>query len=90
MVLQVINQSFINQSIIKQFSQPATLEIAVAKRRPAADEGQDFGAILATTGRNQGRHVLAAVRFGSAAHACGKLEAGDEIVQVGSHMLIYC
>ncbi len=58
----------------------------------AADDSADFGLVLergpapglmaGSSGSSGSPHVVKEVRFGSAAHSAGRIEAGDEIVQV--------
>ncbi len=66
--------------------QPTYLDIATAKKK-AADDSSDFGLVLERA--NPGSpHVVKEVRFGSAAHGAGRIEAGDEIVQVNYQTVV--
>ncbi len=70
--------------------QPAYLDIATVKKK-AADDSSDFGLVLErgpTSSSSSGPHTVKEVRFGSAAHAAGRIEAGDEIVQVNYQTVV--
>ena len=57
--------------------QPCYLDVASTKRK--ADE-EDFGLVLERT--VNGSTAIKDVRFGSIAHSFGRMEPGDEIIQV--------
>ncbi len=71
--------------------QPAFLNVVTLKRKP--DEA-DFGIILDSS--HPGVHIVDEIRFGSAAHLCGRdktgdvgrVEAGDEIVQINYQTVV--
>ncbi len=80
--------------------QPAYLDIATVKKK-AADDSSDFGLVLergagvsaagsssASLLGSSGPHLVKEVRFGSAAHGAGRIEAGDEIVQVNYQTVV--
>ena len=63
--------------------QPAFLDIATTKRK--ADE-DDFG-IVFDAGLLD-KHLISEVRFGSPAAASGRIEAGDEVIQVNYQTVV--
>ena len=65
----------VNDPIILQ---PASLDIATAKRRT---EDENFG-LLFDNSASSGVHMISEVKFQSPAHQCGRIQPGDEIVQV--------
>ncbi len=65
----------VNDPIILQ---PASLDIATAKRRTEED---DFGIVFDNCSPS-GVHTIAEIVFQSPAHQCGRIQPGDEIVQV--------
>lgn len=62
--------------------QPASLDLATLKKRP----GDDLGFYILPS--FHGAHQIAEIKFGSAAHQCGKMEEGDEIVQVNYQTVV--
>ncbi|XP_026674146.1 uncharacterized protein LOC108630860 isoform X2 [Ceratina calcarata] len=62
--------------------QPATLDLATLKKKP----GDDLGFYILPS--FHGAHQIAEIKFGSAAHQCGKMEEGDEIVQVNYQTVV--
>ncbi|XP_015591697.1 uncharacterized protein LOC107266083 isoform X2 [Cephus cinctus] len=62
--------------------QPASLDLATLKKRP----GDDLGFHILPS--FHGAHQIAEIKFGSAAHQCGKMEEGDEIVQVNYQTVV--
>ncbi|XP_051174533.1 probable serine/threonine-protein kinase DDB_G0282963 [Leptopilina boulardi] len=62
--------------------QPASLDLATLKKRP----GDDLGFCILPS--FHGAHQIAEIKFGSAAHQCGKMEEGDEIVQVNYQTVV--
>jgi connector enhancer of kinase suppressor of Ras 2 len=58
--------------------QPASLDIATAKRKT---EDESFGLVFESSAPH-GIHIIAEVKFQSPAHQCGRIQPGDEIVQV--------
>ena len=64
--------------------QPAFLDIATTKRK-AADE-EDFG-IVFDAGLLD-KHLISEVRFGSPAAESGRIEAGDEVIQVNYQTVV--
>ncbi|XP_012283577.1 uncharacterized protein LOC105701420 [Orussus abietinus] len=62
--------------------QPASLDLATLKKRP----GDDLGFYILPS--FHGAHQVAEIKFGSAAHQCGKMEEGDEIVQVNYQTVV--
>ncbi|XP_066981931.1 mucin-12 isoform X2 [Macrobrachium rosenbergii] len=77
----------ISDKIIQEYSdpliiQPATLDIATIKKK--ADD--ELGVML--QGSYHGIHQVSGVRNLSPAHQCGKLEEGDELVQVNYQTVV--
>lgn len=66
----------VNDPIILQ---PASLDIATAKRKT---DDENFG-IVFDVSAPPGVHIISEVKFQSPAHQCGRIQPGDEIVQVG-------
>ncbi|CAK9807188.1 Connector enhancer of kinase suppressor of ras 3 [Anthophora plagiata] len=62
--------------------QPASLDLATLKKKP----GDDLGFYILPS--FHGAHQIAEIKFGSAAHQCGKMEEGDEIVQVNYQTVV--
>ncbi|OXU26706.1 hypothetical protein TSAR_000117 [Trichomalopsis sarcophagae] len=62
--------------------QPSSLDLATLKKRP----GDDLGFCILPS--FHGAHQIAEIKFGSAAHQCGKMEEGDEIVQVNYQTVV--
>ncbi|OAD58012.1 Connector enhancer of kinase suppressor of ras 3, partial [Eufriesea mexicana] len=62
--------------------QPASLDLATLKKKP----GDDLGFYILPS--FHGSHQIAEIKFGSAAHQCGKMEEGDEIVQVNYQTVV--
>ncbi|XP_058790907.1 uncharacterized protein LOC131664065 isoform X2 [Phymastichus coffea] len=62
--------------------QPSCLDLATLKKRP----GDDLGFCILPS--FHGAHQIAEIKFGSAAHQCGKMEEGDEIVQVNYQTIV--
>nr|CAD7262939.1 unnamed protein product [Timema shepardi] len=56
--------------------QPASLDLATLKKRA----GDDLGFFILPS--FHGVHQIAEIKFSSPAHQCGKIEDGDEVVQV--------
>ncbi|XP_041976438.1 uncharacterized protein LOC121731148 [Aricia agestis] len=72
--------------------QPATVE-AVSLRQAGAGAGRGVGRAGGALGFEVvpsfcGHHQLAHIRFGSPAHACGRVHEGDEVVAVGGMCVI--
>ncbi|XP_059353066.1 uncharacterized protein LOC130688934 isoform X4 [Daphnia carinata] len=82
--------------------QPASLDVATVKKKPEEDvvlisshsisssyDGTDLrlqGMLIQTS--YKGVHVIGGVTFQSPAHQCGKIEEGDEIVQVNYQTVV--
>lgn len=62
--------------------QPSSLKVITAKKRP--DE-EDFGITIDPTSMS---HLVMEVRFGSLAYQCGRIQPGDEIVQVNYQTVV--
>nr|XP_012216845.1 PREDICTED: uncharacterized protein LOC105668809 isoform X1 [Linepithema humile] len=62
--------------------QPASLDLATLKKK----SGDDLGFYILPS--FHGAHQIAEIKFGSAAHQCGKMEEGDEIVQVNYQTVV--
>ncbi|XP_076284029.1 connector enhancer of ksr isoform X1 [Lasioglossum baleicum] len=62
--------------------QPTSLDLATLKKKP----GDDLGFYILPS--FHGAHQIAEIKFGSAAHQCGKMEEGDEIVQVNYQTVV--
>ncbi|KAK2578688.1 hypothetical protein KPH14_011657 [Odynerus spinipes] len=62
--------------------QPVTLDLATLKKRP----GDELGFFILPS--FHGIHQIADIKFGSAAHQCGKMEEGDEIVQINYQTVV--
>ncbi|KAF7383643.1 hypothetical protein HZH66_012993 [Vespula vulgaris] len=62
--------------------QPVTLDLATLKKRP----GDELGFYILPS--FHGIHQIADIKFGSAAHQCGKMEEGDEIVQINYQTVV--
>ncbi|KAF7994610.1 hypothetical protein HCN44_004082 [Aphidius gifuensis] len=62
--------------------QPSSLDLATLKKRP----GDDLGFYILPS--FHGTHQIAEIKFGSVAHQCGKMEEGDEIVQVNYQTVV--
>ncbi|XP_029662241.1 uncharacterized protein LOC115234954 [Formica exsecta] len=62
--------------------QPAILDLATLKKK----SGDDLGFYILPS--FHGVHQIAEIKFGSAAHQCGKMEEGDEIVQVNYQTVV--
>ncbi|EFN72679.1 Connector enhancer of kinase suppressor of ras 3 [Camponotus floridanus] len=62
--------------------QPASLDLATLKKK----SGDDLGFYILPS--FHGVHQIAEIKFGSAAHQCGKMEEGDEIVQVNYQTVV--
>lgn len=62
--------------------QPVTLDLATLKKRP----GDELGFYILRS--FHGIHQIADIKFGSAAHQCGKMEEGDEIVQINYQTVV--
>lgn len=82
------NIADLSENVIQEMNdvlilQPAYLDIVTTKRK--ADEG-DFGIILENSRNANGAHMISEVRFGSVARQSKKIQAGDEIVQVGENI----
>ena len=65
----------VNDPIILQ---PASLDIATAKRKT---DDENFGVVFDVSAP-PGVHIISEVKFQSPAHQCGRIQPGDEIVQV--------
>lgn len=63
--------------------QPASLDVATAKKRPGDD---DFGIVIDPA--IPGIHYISDVRFGSLAYQCGRIHIGDEIVQINYQTVV--
>ncbi|XP_032790622.2 uncharacterized protein LOC116927700 isoform X3 [Daphnia magna] len=82
--------------------QPASLDVATVKKKPEEDvvlisshsisssyDGTDLwlqGMLIQTS--YKGVHVIGGVKFQSPAHQCGKIEEGDEVVQVNYQTVV--
>ena len=66
--------------------QPASLDIATAKRKPN-DDTMDFGIGFEPLPLN-GTHVIRDVRFQSPAHQCARIHPGDEVVQINYQTVV--
>ncbi|KAH0569194.1 putative uncharacterized protein DDB_G0282133 [Cotesia glomerata] len=62
--------------------QPASLDLATLKKRP----GDELGFYILPS--FHGSHQIAEIKFSSPAHQCGKMEDGDEIVQVNYQTVV--
>ncbi|XP_015121433.1 uncharacterized protein LOC107044159 isoform X2 [Diachasma alloeum] len=62
--------------------QPASLDLATLKKKP----GDDLGFYILPS--FHGTHQIAEIKFSSVAHQCGKMEEGDEIVQVNYQTVV--
>ncbi|XP_076765347.1 connector enhancer of ksr isoform X2 [Xylocopa sonorina] len=62
--------------------QPASLDLATLKKKT----GDDLGFYILPS--FHGAHQIAEIKFGSTAHQCGKMEEGDEIVQVNYQTVV--
>nr|CAD7573325.1 unnamed protein product [Timema californicum] len=62
--------------------QPASLDLATLKKRA----GDDLGFFILPS--FHGVHQIAEIKFSSPAHQCGKIEDGDEVVQVNYQTVI--
>ena len=65
----------VNDPIILQ---PASLDIATVKRKT---DDENFGIVFETSAP-PGVHIITEVKFQSPAYQCGRVLAGDEVVQV--------
>jgi hypothetical protein len=63
--------------------QPASLDVASTKKRPG---DEDCGLVLDTTW--PGTHMVSELRFGSLAHQCGRIQIGDEVVQLNYQTVV--
>nr|CAD7198538.1 unnamed protein product [Timema douglasi] len=62
--------------------QPASLDLATLKKRA----GDDLGFFILPS--FHGVHQIAEIKFSSPAHQCGKIEDGDEVVQVNYQTVV--
>ncbi|XP_049794761.1 uncharacterized protein LOC126204418 isoform X4 [Schistocerca nitens] len=62
--------------------QPASLDLATLRKRP----GDDLGFFLVPS--FHGIHQIGEIKFSSPAHQCGKIEEGDEVVQVNYQTVV--
>ncbi|XP_023711372.1 uncharacterized protein LOC111866550 isoform X3 [Cryptotermes secundus] len=62
--------------------QPASLDLATLKKRA----GDDLGFFILPS--FQGLHQISEIKFSSPAHQCGKIEEGDEVVQVNYQTVV--
>ncbi|XP_023248126.1 uncharacterized protein LOC106642128 isoform X3 [Copidosoma floridanum] len=62
--------------------QPSTLDVARLKKK----SGDDLGFCILPS--IHGAHQVAEIKLGSAAHQCGKMEEGDEVVQVNYQTVV--
>lgn len=87
-ILQLcLNLALISDKIIQEYSdpliiQPASLDIATIKKK--ADD--EWGVVLQSS--YHGVHQVSGVRALSPAYQCGKLQEGDELVQVNYQTVI--
>ena len=67
---------------LHRFSHKTLLLLSQASKGKGGldDGGDDFGVVFESVAG--GAHLVKEVRFGSLAHHCGKIEKGDEVVQV--------
>lgn len=73
---------FIQDNDDPMILQPASLDLATLKKK----SGDDLGFYILPS--FHGAHQIAEIKFGSAAHQCGKMEEGDEIVQVNYQTVV--
>ncbi|XP_026293448.2 uncharacterized protein LOC113217672 isoform X2 [Frankliniella occidentalis] len=62
--------------------QPASLDLATLRKRG----GDDLGFFIVPS--FHGIHQIGEIKFGSPAHQCGKVEEGDEVVQVNYQTVV--
>lgn len=62
--------------------QPAVLDIVTVKKKPEEDLGMHIHSSY------YGIHVVGGIKFQSPSHRCGRIEEGDEIVQVGYQTVV--
>ncbi|XP_046980392.1 uncharacterized protein LOC124545493 isoform X1 [Schistocerca americana] len=62
--------------------QPASLDLATLRKRP----GDELGFFLVPS--FHGIHQIGEIKFSSPAHQCGKIEEGDEVVQVNYQTVV--
>ncbi|KAK3609147.1 hypothetical protein CHS0354_032674 [Potamilus streckersoni] len=64
------------------FVQPASLELATIRKKP----GEELGITIQSS--YYGIHVISGIKDGSPADFCGKLEKGDEVIQVNYQTVV--
>ncbi|KAM7306683.1 uncharacterized protein ISCGN_010359 [Ixodes scapularis] len=74
MIIQECNDSLIIQ--------PASLDVATVKKKPEEEWGMQINSSYS------GIHIVGGVKFQSPSHRCGKVDVGDEIVQINYQTVV--
>ncbi|XP_020294465.1 uncharacterized protein LOC109860036 isoform X2 [Pseudomyrmex gracilis] len=79
--LAILADYIIRDIVDSMILQPSSLDLATLKKK-----SDDLGFYILPS--FHGTHQIAEIKFGSVAHQCGKMEEGDEIVQVNYQTVV--